>query len=155
MVKSLNLIEIWFGILNAKCLKNGNFKSVEEMIHTIHDFVTTWTTYFAHPFRWTYTGEDLPGKAVRRFSKVLAIESQQLSKKHLKKQLSLMINLIADYWSRIPKRYWEELLGLIASKDVYINKIVENDQKIQPVLADLKRLLSEKLGPLANVSACA
>ncbi|KKL82931.1 hypothetical protein LCGC14_1979840 [marine sediment metagenome] len=46
----LNMIEIWFGLLADKCLKNGWFESVEALMQAIIAFIETWDKYFAHPF---------------------------------------------------------------------------------------------------------
>jgi len=85
----LNMIEIWFGILNKKCLKHQSFESVQLLQETIEEFIETWNTYFSHPFTWTYTGEELHEKAITRFNKLLLIESKQMDIKFLTKQLLL------------------------------------------------------------------
>ncbi len=55
----LNQIEIWFGILNRKCLKRMDKGSTEEgKIHTM-EFLNTWNVYYAKPFKWKYTSEKL------------------------------------------------------------------------------------------------
>ena len=40
------MIEIWFGILGDKCLKNGWFGSVEALIQAIDNFALTWNESF-------------------------------------------------------------------------------------------------------------
>jgi transposase len=55
----LNQIEIFFGILQRKCLRGGNFTSVPELESQIREFITYYNTTMAHPFNWTYTGKPL------------------------------------------------------------------------------------------------
>ena len=74
---------------DRKCLKHGMFLSVELLQEAIEEFIHTWNTFFAHPFTWSYTGEGLHEKAVRRFSKLLLIESRQMDSKFLTSQLTL------------------------------------------------------------------
>jgi transposase len=62
----LNMVEIWFGILKAKCLSYSHFLSVEQLCRDILAFIETWNQHYAHPFSWSYTGEGLHAKAVRR-----------------------------------------------------------------------------------------
>ena len=38
----LNQVEIWFGILQHKALKNANFSSTEQLIQAIHDFTAAY-----------------------------------------------------------------------------------------------------------------
>jgi hypothetical protein len=58
----LNQIEIFFGILQRKCLRGSNFKSVEELESQLRQFITYYNTTMAHPFNWTYTGKPLQKK---------------------------------------------------------------------------------------------
>jgi transposase len=55
----LNQIEIFFGILQRKCLRGGNFTSVPELESQLREFITYYNTTMAHPFNWTYTGKPL------------------------------------------------------------------------------------------------
>lgn len=54
----LNQIELWFSILARKVLKRGIFKSKEELVDKIMNFIKEYNKE-AKPFRWTYTGEPL------------------------------------------------------------------------------------------------
>ena len=58
----LNQIEIFFGILQRKCLRGGNFTSVPELESQIREFIIYYNTTMAHPFNWTYTGKPLQKK---------------------------------------------------------------------------------------------
>ncbi len=55
----LNQIEIFFGILQRKCLRGGHFTSVPELESQLREFITYYNTTMAHPFNWTYTGKPL------------------------------------------------------------------------------------------------
>jgi transposase len=48
----LNQIEIWFSILSANSLKGGSFRSVEELIAHITNFIADYNEQ-AKPFVWT------------------------------------------------------------------------------------------------------
>jgi len=53
----LNQIEIWFGILTRKILRNGNFKSINELKHRIESFIKYYNQTMAKVFKWTYKGK--------------------------------------------------------------------------------------------------
>lgn len=55
----LNQIELWFGILSRRVLKNGSFESVYELERAVLAFIEQWNECEAHPFRWTYEGTPL------------------------------------------------------------------------------------------------
>jgi len=120
----LNMIEIWFGILGDKCLKNGWFASVEALIQAINDFGTTWCEHFAHPFTWTYRGEGLHGKVVRRFIRLLQMQSSQMDIRFLTKQLLLMGNMVRDYWKQVDKDDWQQLLHLLIQRQGYLTGVI-------------------------------
>ena len=63
----LNPIEIFFGILQRKCLRGGNFISVSELESQLRQFIAYYNTTMAHPFHWTYTGKPLPKKRRAHF----------------------------------------------------------------------------------------
>lgn len=125
----LNLIEIWFGVLKRKCLSYTHFLSVEQLQHDILAFIETWNQHYAHPFSWSYTGEGLHAKVVRRFCRLLAIETNQMDCTFLRKQLMLMSNLAENYIELIPAPDWLQLLDLATRKHAYITRIIELDTK--------------------------
>jgi len=120
----LNMIEIWFGILNKKCLKHQSFESVQLLQEIIEEFIETWNTYFSHPFTWTYTGEGLHEKAITRFNKLLLIESKQMDIQFLTKQLLLMSNIAKTYHKKVHTKVWKQLHDLFIDKKDYINSII-------------------------------
>lgn len=122
----LNQIEIWFGILQQKALKDENFSSTSALINTILDFTDTWNNHFSHPFEWTYDGEDLYGKVVRRLAKWIQLETPQLSFKFFEKQLKLMSNLVNNHWMKANKCDWLALHKTIEEKNKFCWDIIES-----------------------------
>lgn len=54
----LNQIEIWFGILTRKVVRRGIFKSRQELVERLMNFIQAYNQE-ARPFEWTYTGNPL------------------------------------------------------------------------------------------------
>lgn len=54
----LNQIEIWFGLLTRKVIRRGIFKSRDELVDRLMNFIETYNQE-AQPFQWTYTGNPL------------------------------------------------------------------------------------------------
>jgi transposase len=57
----LNQIEIWFGVLQKRVLRRGNFPSKADLTRKILAYILYYNENLAHPYRWTYTGQ--PGAA--------------------------------------------------------------------------------------------
>ena len=55
----LNQIEIWFNILQKKCLARMDLPSTEAGQTHVLDFIETWNIYYAKPFNWKFTTADL------------------------------------------------------------------------------------------------
>jgi putative transposase len=55
----LNQIEIWLSILTRKLLKRASFKSVDELVAKVLEFITYYNRTMAKPFKWTYQGKPL------------------------------------------------------------------------------------------------
>jgi hypothetical protein len=55
----LNQIEIWFGVLQRRVIRRGNFRSKADLTRKILDYIVYYNTHLAHPYRWTYTGQPL------------------------------------------------------------------------------------------------
>ncbi len=125
----LNMVEIWFGILKNKCLKNGHFTSVAALQEAIMNFIDTWNQFYAHPFSWSYTGKGLHRKAVSRFCLLLSIETPQMDPKFLTSQLLLMSNLAEHYLRLIPSADWFRLVNLATEKRDYISNIIDADPR--------------------------
>lgn len=56
---SLNQVELWFSVLARRFLKRGDFASPEEFEQRLRRFLDAYNDHYAHPYRWTYTGEPL------------------------------------------------------------------------------------------------
>ena len=52
----VNQIEIWFSILQRRCLRRGIFTSVQELQETVEAFLAHWNAVDKHPFKWTFAG---------------------------------------------------------------------------------------------------
>ena len=75
---------------------------ISSVRESIISFIDTWNELYAHPFNWSYTGEGLHAKAVRRFCTLLSIETNQMECKFLTSQLLLMSNIAMNYLKHIP-----------------------------------------------------
>jgi transposase len=125
----LNRVEIWFGILNQKCL-NESYNSYESMMDAIYEFVEIWNTLLAHPFKFNYDGADLHQKAVRRFMRILENQCRApLPIKFLIKQLLIMANLINTYSNKVDFKVWVELDQLLGSRKAHLKELIELDDK--------------------------
>jgi transposase len=61
----LNLVEVWFGIIERQAIRRGTFRSVKELNAKIRAFIDGWNDR-AHPFVWTKTAEEILVKANRQ-----------------------------------------------------------------------------------------
>jgi transposase len=141
----LNLVEIWFGILQQKSLKNMSFSSTKNLADRIVSFTNTWNTDFAHPFKFSYTGEGLHEKVISRFTKWLQLQSPQLSTKFLGKQLKLMHNLTDAYWPKVKKNMWHHLQATLLENDSFIKNIIGDDEDLTTRLMDINSFLETRL----------
>jgi len=55
----LNQIEIWFGVLQRRVIRRGNFRSKADLARKILEYIVYYDTHLAHPYCWTYTGKPL------------------------------------------------------------------------------------------------
>ena len=125
----LNRIEIWFGILNQKCL-NESYDCYKSMIAAIYEFVDIWNTLLAHPFKFSYDGTGLHQKAVRRFMRILENQCRgPLPIKFLVKQLLIMTNLINTYSKKVDFKVWVQLDELLRSRKAHLKELIEFDEK--------------------------
>ncbi len=61
----LNLVEVWFGIIERQAIRRGTFNSVRDLNAKIRAFVNGWNDR-CHPFVWTKTADDILKKANRQ-----------------------------------------------------------------------------------------
>jgi transposase len=52
----VNQVELWFGVLQRRCLDNASFTSIETLRDAVASFVAYWNREAKHPFRWSFTG---------------------------------------------------------------------------------------------------
>lgn len=60
----LNLVEVWFGIIERQAIRRGTFRSVRDLNAKIRAFVDGWNDR-CHPFVWTKTADQILKKANR------------------------------------------------------------------------------------------
>jgi transposase len=61
----MNLVEVWFGIIERQALRRGVFRSVKDLNAAIRAFINGWNDR-CHPFVWTKTAEEILAKADRK-----------------------------------------------------------------------------------------
>jgi transposase len=59
----MNLVEVWFGIVERQAIRRGVFRSVKELNAKLRAFIDGWNAERAHPFVWTKTPEEVLKKA--------------------------------------------------------------------------------------------
>ncbi len=120
-------------------------------MQAIIEFIETWDKYFAHPFTWKYRGHGLHGKVVRRFMRLLQMESPQMETGFLIKQLWLMGNLAQNYWTQVDNKEWQQLFDLLIQKEIYLSQLIASGSKekqmlkAEQALEELTQLLDNNL----------
>jgi plasmid stability protein len=61
----LNLVEVWFGIIERQAIHRGTFTSVKDLNAKIRAFINGWNDRCKHPFVWTKTADEILTKANR------------------------------------------------------------------------------------------
>jgi transposase len=61
----LNLVEVWFGIIERQAIRRGSFTSVRDLMIKIRAFITGWNQR-KHPFIWTKTPDQILDKINRK-----------------------------------------------------------------------------------------
>lgn len=64
----LNLVEVWFGIIERQAIHRGTFTSVRDLNRKIRAFIDGWNTR-STPFAWTKTAEQILTKAKPKTTK--------------------------------------------------------------------------------------
>ena len=60
----MNMVEIWFGIIERQAIHRGTFGSVRDLTTAIRAYINGWNNR-AHPFVWTKTADQILKKANR------------------------------------------------------------------------------------------
>jgi len=63
----LNLVEVWFGIIERQAIRRGSFRSVSDLNIKIRQFIVGWNER-KHPFIWTKTPDNILAKLERKKS---------------------------------------------------------------------------------------
>ena len=124
----LNLVEIWFGSLNQKCLKES-YSSPDAMYLAIYSFIEKWNTILYHPYEWKYDGTGLHQKVVNRFIKMLENSIDEMTVLFMSKQIHLMLNIIKTYWDKVDFEIWLKLNELLNSVGEKLNEIILKDDR--------------------------
>jgi transposase len=61
----LNLVEVWFGIIERQAIRRGSFRSVRDLMIKIRTFITGWN-HRRHPFIWTKPADEVLDKIDRK-----------------------------------------------------------------------------------------
>jgi transposase len=61
----LNLVEVWFGIIERQAIRRGSFTSVRDLMTKIRAFITGWNAR-KHPFIWTKPADEILTKINRK-----------------------------------------------------------------------------------------
>jgi transposase len=61
----LNMVEIWFGIIERQAIRRGSFTSVADLIAKIRAFINGWNPR-AHPFIWTKPADQILTDKINR-----------------------------------------------------------------------------------------
>jgi transposase len=61
----MNMVEIWFGIIERQAIHCGTFGNVGDLTTAIRTYITGWNNR-AHPFVWTKTADQILKKANRQ-----------------------------------------------------------------------------------------
>ena len=65
----LNLVEVWFGIIERQDIRRGTFTSVADLNTKIRAFITGWNKR-SRPFVWTKPADQILAKAHRKVTLV-------------------------------------------------------------------------------------
>src|SRR3954465_4562405 len=61
----LNMVEVWFGIIERQAIHRGSFPTVRDLMIKIREFITGWN-HRKHPFIWTKPAEEILAKIERK-----------------------------------------------------------------------------------------
>ena len=61
----MNLVEVWFSLIERQAIHRGTFGSVRDLNAKIRAFIDSWNDR-CHPFVWTKTADQILNKANRK-----------------------------------------------------------------------------------------
>ena len=123
----LNLVEIWFGIMGDKVLRES-FGAPEHLKAVLEAFADDWNLLLAHPFQWAYDGKGLHDKAVKRFTAMLRRSTVKLELRILTKLMMLMTNLLKDYFSEVPEESWHQFAASLSSQSEAVAALIQREE---------------------------
>ena len=62
----MNLVEVWFAIIERQAIRRGPFRSVKELTTKTRAYIDNWNNDRAHPFLSTKTADQIVAKANRQ-----------------------------------------------------------------------------------------
>jgi transposase len=62
----MNLVEVWFGIIERQAIHRASASSVADLNAKIRAFIDGWNTHHRHPFTWTKTADQILTKTNRK-----------------------------------------------------------------------------------------
>ena len=154
----LNLVEIWFGIMGAKVLRES-YAGADALREAFEAFVDQWNTLLAHPFRWSYDGKGLHEKAVKRFTEMLRNSAEQMDVRILTKMFMLMTNLLNDYYCEVPERIWTYLAETVSSKGKTLRDLIDREdgprrkEKAEQAFEVFRTTLTLRVGQVKDAAA--
>jgi transposase len=154
----LNLVEIWFGIMNRKLLSES-FDSAEMLKEAFTSWLNEWNCLLAHPFQWTYDGKGLHEKAVKRFIAMLNNAAAQIEIRILTKKLQLMTNMLDSYLDKVDTNIWKQLVQALQSHQVILSSRIQMEdgckkkEKAKDALAGLIAALRKCFGKTILIPA--
>ncbi len=113
--------------MGAKVLSES-FGAPEELKEVLEAFTDDWNLLLAHPFRWSYDGKGLHGKAVKRFTTMLRSSAAKIELRILTKLLRLMTNLLKDYFSEVSEGSWHQLAASLSSQSEVIVALIQREE---------------------------
>jgi hypothetical protein len=61
----MNLVEVWFSLIERQAIHRGTFGSVRDLNAKIRAYIDGWNNH-CHPFVWTKTADQILAKANRQ-----------------------------------------------------------------------------------------
>jgi transposase len=77
----MNLVEVWFGIIERQAIHRGSFASVTDLTRRIRAFVDGWNDR-CHPFVWTKTAEQILARVDRNFRRAALVGEVHIQHPH-------------------------------------------------------------------------
>ena len=76
----MNLVEIWFGIVERQAIHRGTFGNVRDLTTAIRTYINGWNNR-AHPFVWTKTADKSSRKPTAKPLQTRATRNQLRSRR--------------------------------------------------------------------------